>query len=394
MGKTHLMQKRLTFCLVILSFYFILHKIPLNGLDMTYYNNLTMDLGTLLSTTVSGSNQQYTVMALGISPYITSSFLVFILMAFRSKESKSHSSPLLMNKIIVVLTFLITLFEAINLSFDLHYLDANLMSQVVCVFELMAGACLCQYMLLLNKKYGIGNMLPIIFINVLESLCFSFKGVSFKSLMVPLIIGLLAAMFMIYLELSEKRIFVQRVSVHNDYAEKDYLAIKYNPVGFMSIMFGSLIFMIPRLIVQFLLIFNKSNSTLKWLLDNLNMQKPFGAITYIVMLFFLTIGLSILFVNPSEISENLLQSGDSIIDLPAGKKTRRYLRRWVLLLSGFSATIICGFLGISLYLQYQGLVEAKLAMLPSTMMMTTGLFISLVLELKAYHDFDSYQRFI
>ena len=95
------MQKRLLFCLVIVFVYFVLHKIPLNGLDMTYYKNVSMDLSTILASSVNGSNRECTVMALGISPYITASLIVSIFMAFRSKESKSHSSPLLQNKIII-----------------------------------------------------------------------------------------------------------------------------------------------------------------------------------------------------------------------------------------------------------------------------------------------------
>ena len=162
----------------------------------------------------------------------------------------------------------------------------------------------------------------------------------------------------------------------------------------MSIMFASMLFMIPRWICQFIFYFNPSNQRLKWLIENLSMQKPFGLIVYVLILFFLTISLSFLFVSPKEISENLLQGGDSIVDISAGKRTQNYLRKWVFLLSGLSALIVCGFLGISLYLQYQGLVAAKLAMLPSTMMLSTGLFISLFMELKAYHDFDSYRRFI
>ena len=394
MDRTHLMQKRLSFCLVIVFVYFVLHKIPLNGLDMTYYKNISMDLSTILASSVNGSNRECTVMALGISPYITASLIVSIFMAFRSKESKSHSSPLLQNKIIIFSSFCLTLFEAINISFDLHYAQANLMSHLLCIFELMAGASFSQYLLILNKKYGLGNMLPIIFINVSESLWYSLKSASLKQIGVPLIIGILAAMFMIFLELSEKRIPLQRVSVHNEYSEKDYLAIKYNPVGFMSIMFASMLFMIPRWICQFIFYFNPSNQRLKWLIENLSMQKPFGLIVYVLILFFLTISLSFLFVSPKEISENLLQGGDSIVDISAGKRTQNYLRKWVFLLSGLSALIVCGFLGISLYLQYQGLVAAKLAMLPSTMMLSTGLFISLFMELKAYHDFDSYRRFI
>lgn len=394
MDRTHLMQKRLSFCLVIVFVYFVLHKIPLNGLDMTYYNSVNMDLSTILASSVNGSNRECTVMALGISPYITASLIVSIIMVFRSKESKSHSSPMLQNKIIILSSFCLTLFEAINLSFDLHYVDANLMSHLLCIFELMAGASFSQYLLMLNKKYGLGNMLPIIFINVSESLWYSLEGASFEQLGVPLIIGILAAMFMVFLELSEKRIPLQRVSVHNEYSEKDYLAIKYNPVGFMSIMLASMLFMIPRWICQFFFYFNQSNQRLKWLIENLSMQKPFGLIIYVLILFLLTITLSFLFVSPKEISENLLQGGDSIVDIPAGKRTQNYLRKWVFLLSGLSALIVCGFLGISLYLQYQGLVGAKLAMVPSTMMLSTGLFISLFMELKAYHDFDSYQRFI
>ena len=48
---------------------------------------------------------------------------------------------------------------------------------------------------------------------------------------------------MIFMEMHEKKIPLQRVSVHNVHADKNYLAIKYNPVGFMALMFGSAIFM-------------------------------------------------------------------------------------------------------------------------------------------------------
>lgn len=47
---------------------------------------------------------------------------------------------------------------------------------------------------------------------------------------------------MMFMEMHEKRIPLQRVSVHNVHAEKNYMAIKYNPIGFMALMFGSAIF--------------------------------------------------------------------------------------------------------------------------------------------------------
>ena len=394
-GKTHLMEKRLIFSLVIILVYLIFHKIPLNGLDMSKYQSVSLDLSALLTSMVNGSaSQKCYVMSLGISPYITSGLIVMVLMAFRSKEAKARTSPMLQTRLIVAITFIVSLIQAIDTSSNLYYVEKNLMNQLVCVFELMAGASLVQYLVMVNKQYGIGNAMPIIFINMLESLFTSFKGASIENLQIPLILSILAAMFMIFMELSEKHIPLQRVSVHNEYSEKDFLSIKYNPVGFMAILFSSIVFMLPRLICQFIYIFVKDNSTLIWVLENLNMQKTFGTVIYILTLFILTIVLSFLFVNPKEISENFLQNGDSIVDIPAGKPTIRYLSKYVLLFSFFSACISCGFLGVSLYMQLQGIVPAQLAMVPSTIMMSTGIFISFYTELRAYHDFDSYKRFI
>ena len=199
---------------------------------------------------------------------------------------------------------------------------------------------------------------------------------------------------MIFMEMHEKRIPLQRVSVHNVHAEKNYLAIKYNPIGFMAIMFGSAIFMLPQLIVGLLHYFYKNNENINWFYLNLNMSKPFGMVVYIVLMFIFSILLALLFINPKDLSEDLLQSGDSIVNVPAGKATRRYIRKWVLLLSFISTTIMCECLAVCLYLQYQGIVSSTVAMLPTTFMMLSGLLCTLYLEIRAYNDFDSYKPFI
>ena len=64
--------------------------------------------------------------------------------------------------------------------------------------------------------------------------------------------------------------------------------------------------------------------------------------------------LSLLFVNPIDLSEDLLQSGDSIVNVPAGKATRRYIRKWVLFFRCLSGLIMCGCLSLCMYLQYKG----------------------------------------
>ena len=391
--KTHLVRNRCLFSIFIIFIYFLCHRVPLNGIDMSAYDNLGLDLGAILTLAVNGSNKRCYVMSLGISPYITSSLVVSIVQAMRSKESKARTSPKAMNYWITAISFVIALVQSVFYALELKYVDSNMMSVMLVIFELMAGASIAQYLLLKNKKYGVGGFAPIIVVNMTESLVAIMLGSKFVDLRIPLMISLIMVIIMIFMEMHEKRIPLQRVSVHNVHAEKNYLAIKYNPVGFMALMFGSAIFMIPQLIVALIHHYHKSE-IINFLFKNLNMSTVFGMRVYIVMLFVFTVLLSLLFVNPKDLSEDLLQSGDSIVNVPAGKATRRYIRKWVLFFSCLSGLIMCGCLSLCMYLQFKGIVDASVAMLPTTFMMLSGLLCSVYLEIRAYRDFDSYKPFI
>lgn len=391
--KTHLVRNRCLFSIVIIVIYFVCHRIPLNGIDMSAYDNLGLDLGAVLSLAVNGSSKQCYVMSLGISPYITASLVISILFAMRSKEARARTSPKAMNYWITALTFIVTLVQSVFYALNLKYVDRNVMSVLLAILELMAGASIAQYLLMKNKKYGIGGFAPIILVNMTETLIGTLMKSSVDALKIPFGISFVMVIIMIFMEMHEKKIPLQRVSVHNVHADKNYLAIKYNPVGFMALMFGSAIFMIPQLIVALIHHYHKSE-IINFLFKNLNMSTVFGMRVYVVMMFLFTVLLSLLFVNPKDLSDDLLQGGDCIENIPAGKPTRRYIRKWVLFFSCLSGLIMCGCLSLCMYLQYKGIVDATVAMLPTTFMMLSGFICSIYLEIRAYRDFDSYKPFI
>lgn len=391
--KTHLVRNRCLFSIVVILVYFLCHRIPLNGIDMSAYDNLGLDLGAVLSLAVNGSNKQCYVMSLGISPYITASLLISILFAMRSKEARARTSPKAMNYWITALTFIVTLIQSVFYALNLKYVDRNVLSVLLVIFELMAGASIAQYLLMKNKKYGVGGFAPIIMVNMTETLVGTLMKSSIDALRIPLGISFVMVVIMIFMEMHDKKIPLQRVSVHNVHADKNYLAIKYNPVGFMALMFGSAIFMIPQLVVALIHHYHKSE-IVNFLYKNLNMQTVFGMRVYVVMLFLFTVLLSLLFVNPKDLSDDLLQGGDCIENIPAGKPTRRYIRKWVLFFSCLSGLIMCGCLSLCMYLQYKGIVDASVAMLPTTFMLLSGFICSIYLEIRAYRDFDSYKPFI
>lgn len=391
--KTHLVRNRCLFSIVIIVIYFLCHRIPLNGIDMSAYDDLGLDLGAVLSLAVNGSNKQCYVMSLGISPYITASLVISILFAMRSKEARARTSPKAMNYWITALTFIVTLVQSVFYALNLKYVDRNVMSVLLAILELMAGASIAQYLLMKNKKYGVGGFAPIILVNMTETLIGTLMKSSVDALKIPLLISFVMVIIMIFMEMHEKKIPLQRVSVHNVHADKNYLAIKYNPVGFMALMFGSAIFMIPQLIVALIHHYHKSE-IINFLFKNLNMSTIFGMRVYVVMLFLFTVLLSLLFVNPKDLSDDLLQGGDCIENIPAGKPTRRYIRKWVLFFSCLSGLIMCSCVSLCMYLQYKGIVDASVAMLPTTFMLLSGFICSIYLEIRAYRDFDSYKPFI
>lgn len=133
--KTHLVRNRCLFSIVVILIYFLCHRIPLNGIDMSEYNNAGLDLGAILTMAVSGAGQKCYVMSLGISPYITASLVISILFAMRSKEARARTSPKAMNYWITGVCFVVALAQSIFYALSLKYVEKDLMSILVVIFE-------------------------------------------------------------------------------------------------------------------------------------------------------------------------------------------------------------------------------------------------------------------
>ena len=112
----------------------------------------------------------------------------------------------------------------------------------------------------------------------------------------------------------------------NIYADKNYLAIKLNPAGVMPAMFSSAFFLLPQILISYMVIFFPSNKALVWLQEQLYLTELGGIIIYIFILYILTISFSFVFINPKDVTDQFLRNGDSFLDIHLGKDTIRYLR--------------------------------------------------------------------
>ena len=395
--KDSILKYKLLYTALVLFIYLLGKNLPLYGIDLSAYANQTLDTATLLIQAISGDVYRRSVFALGISPYMMASILVQMVVAFRSADAKARISPKKKNYIMLELTLIFALFQAVlqvrNLSFAVTG-QRLMLAQAVSVVEMIAGAMIILWLSEQNKKYGVGGQTALIFVNILEGIVAILTKGSMESLVIPLLISLIVIMLMVILENAEKRIPVQRISIHNIYADKNYLAIKLNPIGVMPVMFSTAFFMLPQLLVTGLEWLFPEQETIIWWQENLVLTKPLGVIVYIVILYALTIGFSRVFLNPTETTEQFLNSGDSLAGIHAGRDTKRYLSRNITRISLFSATALSLCLSVPMVMQLNGYMDNSLSALPTSIMMLTGIWSNLYREVLSIRDMDAYEPFI
>lgn len=395
--KESILKYKLLFTALVLLLYLFGKNMPLYGIDLSAYVNRTLDTEALLIQAISGDVFRCSVFALGISPYMMSSILVQMVVACRSADAKARISPKKKNRVTLELTFVFALFQALFRVRELAYAVTGaqlLLAQVVSATEMVAGAMIILWLADQNKKYGVGGQTALIFVNILDGIAALLTECSPESLVIPLLVSFIVIIFMVVLENAEKRIPLQRISIHNIYADKNYLAIKLNPIGVMPVMFSTAFFMLPQLLVNGLAWLFPGQETILWWQENLVLANPLGVVVYIVILYGLTIGFSRVFLNPSEITEQFLKSGDSLVGIHAGRDTKKYLSRQITWISFFSATMISLCLGIPMALRLNGYMDESLTALPTSIMMLTGIWSNLYRETLAIRDMDAYEPFI
>ena len=392
-----IIKYKLIYTILILLVYMVGKCLPLYMIDLSAYTNGRMDAEALLMQSISGDIYQCSLFALGISPYMISSVLVQLISTFRSSDSKARVSPKKTNRMSLTFTLVIAIIQAVVRVQDLQFRvegDMLAMARIVAAFEMVAGVMIILWLSSRNKQFGIGGQSALIFINVVDGIIATLQGHKIQNLVLSLGVSFVVMVIMIIMENAEKRIPVQRISIHNIYADKNYLAIKLNPIGVMPAMFSTAFFMVPQLIITGLVWLFPEQPDILWWQENMTLSKPLGIAVYIFILYCLTIGFSRVFVNPREITEQFLKSGDSILNLHAGRDTRKYLSRVINRISFFSATVMSLCLGVPMILQLVWGGDSTLVTLPSSTMMLTGIWCNLYREIVAIKDLEAYKPFI
>lgn len=388
---------RLCVTALILLVYVGGRHLPLFSIDRQWYRQAFAGAESLLGMTIGGDAYKISVLALGISPYMIASILVLMVTSVRRAVARSKFSYKKTEIATGILTFVLAVYQACVLVSEMHFLPSDLPDMAVrsiAAVELVAGAMSILLLSHLNKEHGLGGQSVLILVNILSGLTVMVSGYQARQLLVPVICALAASAVTLVMENAEFRIPVQRVFIRNLYKEENYIAIKYNPIGVMPVMFSTSIFLFLQQLVlagQYLLrdMLPQSDWT-----DALALTRPLGIGVYILIVYLFTLVFSMIMIAPGDMSENLAKNNDSLCGICAGRPTRIYLTKVVLIMALFSATLMSFCVGAALLLGLDGQLDAGLLMLPSMAMMLTGIAVNIWREFVTALRFESYRVFL
>ena len=396
-AKEHILLYKILYSLMIMFVYMIGRNIPLYGVDVEAYRDVDINAQSIIIQAVSGDMKNCSIFILGLWPYMLASMLIVLVVAIATLDKTRRISPKKVNIWTVTLMLIIGILQAYERVQNYIYKvdgTALIQAKTIAFLELIAGMLIVVYLGDRATKYGICGKTSVFLVNIVDGMMTMLVGQPFRKLWLIIVISIIEIAVMLVLENTEKRIAVQRVSIHNIHADKDYIAYKMNPVGVTPMMFASAAFILPQSLFGLLNKLFPESGTIEWIYHRMNLTSVLGVWVYIAIIVILTIAFSFIMLTPGKTAEDLLKSGDSILGVYAGRETKRYLQGCVLSFSLISSVVIGICVGVPLFLQFGGYINSKLAMFPCSIMMFTSIWISIGRVAEVYRNMDRYEPFI
>ena len=425
------LRKKLLFTLFIIVLYRLGASILVPYVDP----HLLSETSTLFSGNIlqflnmlsGGALAQATLLALGVSPYITASIVMQLLtIAIPYLERLSKEGEEGRKKITAytrVVTVALALITSIGYAMFLDQNgwlvveDPNFFHYMVIVACYCAGASLVMWLAEKINESGIGNGISmILFANIIAGawstvlslwqLIFPATG-GFRWWGIPLaileIVVLVAiVMFIVWMTNAERRIPIQyakRVVGRKMYGgQNTNLPIKVNMSGVMPIIFSNSIVAIPA---TFVMLFDSDQSSGFAKFIN-NFFGP-NSWAYLVVFLVLLVAFAFFYIaisfNPVEVANNIKNNGGAIPGIRSGRPTIEFIKKVLNRITFIGAILIAVVAGVPMIMNNIAVmfgtdIFSALAFGGSSMMIVVGVALETFRELEAQMSLRNYKGFL
>lgn len=342
-------RKKILYTLLLLVVYRLGCQIPIPGINVAAWQEAISGLALFdFMDMLSGSAfSQFTIFAMGISPYITASIIMQLLnIAIPSLErlSKEEGGRQKIEKITryvgVALAIVQSLGIVITYGSNIVNVSAGGSEWFVYASIAIYSAAGTAFLMWLGERItekGIGNGISmLIFASIVSRIVpffiARFEDVFYNSKFWQTPVALIAIIalitFVVCIDKAVRKIPIQyakRVVGRKMYGgQNTHLPMKANANGVLPLIFAMTLMQFPEMIMQFF----PSGSFTTWWHNNMSASASVPVVYYVIY-FLLIIGFGYFYTsitfNPVEMSKNLQQNGGFIPGIRPGKPTGEYL---------------------------------------------------------------------
>jgi preprotein translocase subunit SecY len=348
------LRKKILFTLAILILVRLLGQVSIPGanieaLKVIFQQNQLLGMFSLLT---GGSAENFSIILMGLSPYINASIIVQLLTVIIPKlenlSKEGEQGRRAMNQYTRILTIPIAILQSYGMIALLNSqspvpIIENLASPSVILpimLTVTAGSFLLMWLGELITEKGISNGVSlIIFAGIIaniptvlgQSLALAQQS---NEKLVPLVVMILAtaALTILVILITEG---VRNIPIiYSGHGGKGQgvnssLPIRINQAGMIPIIFAVSLVSAPQLMATFMQ--NSTNEGLKNFAGWLNSFFSSGGLPYLIVYFLLIIAFTFFYVsitfNPDNVAENIQKRGGYIPGIRPGKQTAEYLAK-------------------------------------------------------------------
>ncbi|MCK8061532.1 MULTISPECIES: preprotein translocase subunit SecY [unclassified Fusibacter] len=359
------LRNKILYTLLMLVIFRLGANIPVPGIDGVKLASLFSNDDGLLSIfnlMSGGAFKNFTLFALGISPYITASIILNLLqIAIPSLEQLAKQGEVGRKKIVQMTrygTVVLALIQGIGFSIGIYrnaFVDFNALTVAIAVITLTAGTAFLMYLGEHITEKGIGNGISLfIFAGIVarlpDSILTTINGmlnneINIISVLIFIVVALFIIAGVIMIQQGTRKIPVQyakRVVGRKMYGgQNTHIPLKVNQAGVIPVIFAISILSFPQTIASFMPNSGFATFIGKWFASN----GVAWTVSQLLLIIFFTYFYTSVSFNPFDIAENMKKNGGFIPGIRPGKPTVEYLQRSVSRLTLVGALFL-GFIAV------------------------------------------------
>ncbi len=356
-------RKRLLFTFLMLVVVRFGSQLPVPGVNRSIveelFSSLNQDAFNLFNSFTGGSMENFSIFALSITPYITSSIIMQLLtIAIPRLEELQRDGQEGRKKIVEYtryVTVALALIEAIAMTVGFGsqgvLLEYNWFTILMTVFTLTAGSAFLMWIGERITENGIGNGISVVLlINILSRIPDD-MGVIYERfiagrsiaagvviLLIVLAVLIAIVLFTVLLNAAVRKIPVQYAQKmqgrRNVGGQQSHIPLKVNTAGVIPVIFASSLMTTPYMIAQFFTVdYTSIGGQILLMLQSsywFRIEYPWysiGAVIYIALIIVFAYFYTSITFNPLEVANNMKKQGGFIPGIRPGKPTSDYLNK-------------------------------------------------------------------